>query len=209
MEELQAADRQVWYEVNALFQKGWTLDDALREVCNVRCLLQSLLQPRPAFPKHLLVPNPVKGLLERSVSLLLAVFQAGGHTSLEQPPNALSWRQSMVQHYLLEVSASCCCVAACAFGMNVHKRWMFATSFAGLNTLACVCNHERSAHVDVAGKRLEDGTYLSRGTAEYPASLAAQTIRHLGDLAGPQDYASRDAVQLVPRKEMDALPVAF
>ena len=69
-------------------------------------------------------------LLERSVSILLAVFQAGGHTSLEQPPNALSWRQSMVQHYLLEVSASCCCIAACAFGMNVHKRWMFPTSFA-------------------------------------------------------------------------------
>ena len=29
-------------------------------------------------------------LLERAVSLLLAVFQAGGHASLEQPPNALS-----------------------------------------------------------------------------------------------------------------------
>ena len=60
VEELQAADRQVWYEVNALFQKGWTLDDALHEV-NVRCLLQSLLQPRPAFPKHLLQPSLAKG----------------------------------------------------------------------------------------------------------------------------------------------------
>ena len=64
-------------------------------------------------------------LLERSVSILLAVFQAGGHTSLEQPPNALSWQQSMVQHYLLEVSASCCCIAACAFGMNVHVCYIF------------------------------------------------------------------------------------
>ena len=62
VEELQAADRQVWYEVNALFQKGWTLDDALHEVCNVRCLLQSLLQPRPALPKHFLQPNLAKGL---------------------------------------------------------------------------------------------------------------------------------------------------
>ena len=78
-------------------------------------------------------------LLERAVSLLLAVFQAGGHVSLEQPPNALFWRQVMVQRYLLEVSASCCCVAACAYGLNVHKRWMFATSFAGLSALACVC----------------------------------------------------------------------
>ena len=40
-------------------------------------------------------------LLERAVALLLANFQAGGHVSLEQPPNALSWRQAMVQHYLL------------------------------------------------------------------------------------------------------------
>ena len=60
MEELQAADRQVWYEVNALFQKGWTLDDALHEVCNVRCLLPLLLQPRPALPKHYLeVPTMI------------------------------------------------------------------------------------------------------------------------------------------------------
>ena len=61
VEELQAADRQFWYEVNALFQKGWTLDDALHEICHVRCLLQSLLQPHPAFPKHPLLPSPTKG----------------------------------------------------------------------------------------------------------------------------------------------------
>ena len=96
--------------------------------------------------------------------------------------------------------------------MNVHKRWMFATSFAGLSAVACICSHERSAHVDVAGKQLADGTYLSRGTAEYPASVAAEfirTIQHLGDTAGPCDYALRDAVKLVPRKDLDALPVAF
>ena len=89
---------------------------------------------------------------------------------------------------------------------------MFATSFAGLSALACVCSHERSAHVDVAGKRLADGTYLSRGTAEYPASLATEfmrAIQHLGDTTGPSDYALHDAIQLVPRKDLDALPVAF
>ena len=117
-------------------------------------------------------------LIERAVALLLANFQASGHVSLEQPPNALSWRQAMVQHYLLEVSASCCCVAACAYGLNVHQRGMFATSFAGPSALACVCEHGRSAHIDVAGKRLEDGTYLSRGAAEYPASLASAFIQH-------------------------------
>ena len=62
VEELQSADRQVWYEVNALFQKGWNLDHALHEVYNVRCLLPSLLQPRPALLTHYLQPSHSKGL---------------------------------------------------------------------------------------------------------------------------------------------------
>ena len=76
----------------------------------------------------------------------------------------------------------------------------------------CICEHDRSARIDVAGKRLEGGTYLSRGTAEYPASLASafiQIIRHMGDVTAPQDYALHDAIKLVPVKPMDALPVAF
>ena len=52
----------MWSEVNALFQKGWTLDDALHEVCNVRCLLPSLLQPRPALLRHYSQPTHSKGL---------------------------------------------------------------------------------------------------------------------------------------------------
>ena len=89
---------------------------------------------------------------------------------------------------------------------------MFATSFAGLSALACVCEHGRSAHIDVAGRRLDDGAYLSRGTAEYPGSLASafiQLISHMGDVSAPQDYALNDAIHLVPAKPMDALPVAF
>ena len=38
------------------------MDDALHEVCNVRCLLPSLLQPRPALPKHYSQPSHSKGL---------------------------------------------------------------------------------------------------------------------------------------------------
>ena len=145
-------------------------------------------------------------LSERSVSILLAVFPAGGHTSRGQPPNALSWRQSTVQHYLWQVSASCCCIAACAFGTNVHKRWLFATSFAGLSALACVCRHERSAHVDEAGKRLADGTCLSHGTAGYPSSLATEfmrTVQLLNDTTEPCYCALHDAIQLVPPKDLD------
>ena len=52
----------MWSEVNALLQRGWTLDDALHEVCNVRCLLPPLLQPRPALFMHYSQPTHSKRL---------------------------------------------------------------------------------------------------------------------------------------------------
>ena len=151
-------------------------------------------------------------LSEQSIAMLLAVVPAGGHTSRGHPPNALSWRQSRVQHCLWHVSASCCCIAACAFGTNVHKHWLLATSFAGLSALACVCRHQRSAHVDEAGKHLADGTYISHATARYPSSLATEfmrTVQLLNDTTEPCYCALHDAIQLVPPKDLDALPIAF
>ena len=62
VEELPATDRQVWSEVNALFQRGWTLDDALHEVSNVRCRLPPLLQPRPALFRRYSQPTHSKRL---------------------------------------------------------------------------------------------------------------------------------------------------
>ena len=49
--ELQQADRAAWKVINDLCVRGWTLDDALHEVVEVRCVLHSELQPRPAPPK--------------------------------------------------------------------------------------------------------------------------------------------------------------
>ena len=51
--ELQQADRAAWKVINDLCIRGWTLDDALHEVVEVRCVLHSELQPRPAPPKVL------------------------------------------------------------------------------------------------------------------------------------------------------------
>ena len=48
---MQAADREVWRVIGDLTSKGWSLDDALREVVEVRCLLHSELQSRAAPPK--------------------------------------------------------------------------------------------------------------------------------------------------------------
>ena len=49
--ELQQADRAAWKVISDLCIRGWTLDDALHEVVEVRCVLHSELQPRPAPPK--------------------------------------------------------------------------------------------------------------------------------------------------------------
>ena len=57
-------------------------------------------------------------LLHRAVMILMAVFQAGGHVSLEQPRNALSWLEPVVRAFLLDISADLVVVAGCAFGMN-------------------------------------------------------------------------------------------
>ena len=45
--EMQQADKEVWNAIGDLTSKGWSLDDALHELVNVRSTLYSLLQPRP------------------------------------------------------------------------------------------------------------------------------------------------------------------
>ena len=49
--EMQAADKEAWRVMGDLTSKGWSLDDALHEVVEVRCLLHSELQARAAPAK--------------------------------------------------------------------------------------------------------------------------------------------------------------
>ena len=66
VEELQAADRQFWYVVNALFQKGWTLDDALSAVCcNLYSSLALLFLSTCYCPAQPRVPAKGKASLRR------------------------------------------------------------------------------------------------------------------------------------------------
>ena len=55
--ELQQADRAAWKTISDLCIRGWSLDDALHEVVEVRCILHSELQPRPAPPKAVRGPK--------------------------------------------------------------------------------------------------------------------------------------------------------
>ena len=44
--EMQSADKEAWKSICDLTNKGWSMDDALHEIVQVRCILQTHLQPR-------------------------------------------------------------------------------------------------------------------------------------------------------------------
>ena len=67
-------------------------------------------------------------LMYRCSCLLRAVFAAGGHVSLEQPPNAMSWQEDFAQPLISEIQASLVVIPACTVGQDWTKPWMFASS---------------------------------------------------------------------------------
>ena len=44
--EMQSADKEAWKSICDLTNKGWSMDDALHEIVQVRCILKTHLQPR-------------------------------------------------------------------------------------------------------------------------------------------------------------------
>ena len=44
--EMQSADKEAWKSICDLTNKGWSMDDSLHEIVQVRCILQTHLQPR-------------------------------------------------------------------------------------------------------------------------------------------------------------------
>ena len=65
--EMQAADKEAWKSICELVNKGWSIDDALHEIVQVRCILQSLLQPRVMVhkPKRPSLGNTPGGFPDR------------------------------------------------------------------------------------------------------------------------------------------------
>ena len=49
--EMQIADKEAWKCICDLVNTGWSMDDALHEIVQVRCILHTYLQPRPAVVK--------------------------------------------------------------------------------------------------------------------------------------------------------------
>ena len=93
---------------------------------------------------------------------------------MEQPLNAMSWLERVVRQFLQLIGASCINIAACAYGMDKYKAWMFASSFSGLRPLGCTCQHPPNSHVRLQGLWDDSGAFASRATAQYPSKLAQQ-----------------------------------
>lgn len=133
------------------------------------------LRPGPG-PKALRTPDHLGGIpglspdelqqvqesfimLQRCITCLQLIFQSGGHTHLEQPTNAMSWLEPVTQHFLRQTSAFCVCIAACCVGLDIHKSWMFASSFEPITSLASTCHHPPGSHESIQGTRDEFGHF--------------------------------------------------
>eukprot|EP00435_Cladocopium_sp_Y103_P028255 s223_g7.t1 len=141
-------------------------------------------------------------MLERCIVGLRLVISSGGHGHLEQPPSAMSWQEPAVQQYISQESCLCISVAACGYGRDWHKSWMFASTFRALGALACQCSHPYGSHQQIAGALSSSGHYLSRDTAEYPEQLAASFARLVCPLltTNSLDLDLSQAVQFLPIK---------
>ena len=137
-----------------------------------------LRQPGPTpvrtyeFPLGIPEPNPQeqlrlnqsRELLHRAVYCLQHVHAAGGHGHLEAPPNAFTWYDPVVQSWLRQKQCQCVVFAACSYGLDISKHWMFACSHDWFTDLSSQCSHNH--YPPFAGLQDDSGAYLSRLTAE-------------------------------------------
>lgn len=149
--------------------------------------------------------------LSRGVQCLQVGYTSGSHGHLEQPPNAMSWEEEIVQTWLREARCSCVHLPACKFGMDVAKSWLFATSLESLQQMGDVCPHPRNMHTSIAGTKDASGVYLSKSTAQYPPLLACEFADIVIPLiSGPgHDLTFAEAINLLPTKTMRDHPQAF
>ena len=131
------------------------------------------------------------------------------HGHLEAPPNAFTWHDPVVQSWLNQKHCQCVVCAACAFGMDIAKHWLFACSHDWFGELASHCSHPD--HQPFAGIKDSSGSYLSRRTAEYPADLAQAIASSISPRISTHipNLSVHVALSLIPIKSLHAPPHAL
>ena len=84
--------------------------------------------------------------LSRGVNCLQAGFCSGSYGHLEQPPNAMSWQEEVIQSFLIHACRVCVNLPACQYDLDVHKAWLLASTLEALASMGGVCNHPQGFH---------------------------------------------------------------
>ena len=185
------------------------------------------LLPGPG-PKALRTPDSLQGvpglnsyelqqvqesylMLSRCITCLTLIFQAGGHVHLEQPPSAMSWLEDCVIQFLKLISAWCVVIAACAYGKNWSKSWMFASSLQAISDLGAICTHPPNTHLQIRGRHPTSGEFLSRQTACYPDALAKKFANIIFSLLSQSkcDWSWKNRHLLLPIKGRCEAPISY
>ena len=156
--------------------------------CAPPCREYSRLKLKQPGPKPLRTPAEPEGRADLNVvewerlqieeeihlrgrTILHAANSKGAVTGWETPPTAMTLLLKDNTDMLRDWNATCAHVAACHWGMNFSKSWLMCANDADIASLAGWCSCP-SPHPSFAGKKTQNGQYLSAATAEYPEALA-------------------------------------
>ena len=190
--------------MNLLTDDGY---EALLKLCSSSAVAYASASPSFS-PRDLAKIQESDVMLSRCIQCLALVHASGGHVHLEQPASAMSWLEPETQRFVKNIGTFCINLAACHFGCNWSKDWMFSSSYPPLQILGCVCEHPAGAHHPIAGHSNLAGDYFSRDTACYPEELASRFADCIAPLLTKNDHnISWDERHLTfPIKSVSDLP---
>ena len=109
---------------------------------------------------------------DRSRHVSDMVMVHGGVATLENPARSMTWLDPHMSEWVRQQTPYIAVAAACQYGADWEKSWMFVSNHSGIHGVAAACDHPAGSHERIGGKRLPDGSFYSRLTAAYPEALA-------------------------------------
>lgn len=100
------------------------------------------------------------------------VMVHGGISAVENPLRSMTWLDPIMSEWVRQQTPFVSVAAACQFGEDWDKSWLFVCNHHCIHQVAASCPHPKHSHKQVAGVRLPDGSFFSRLTAAYPDALA-------------------------------------
>ena len=136
------------------------------------------------------------------------MFVSGSHSHVEQPSSSMSWQEPCIQQFISESFCTCVITAACKYGRDWYKSWLFACTSRCIAPLPCKCDHPPNSHQQIACKKAPEGAYMSRLTAEYPPDLCDKSaaIFHTFVSKSSRDLTLQDDSSILPIKSHSSPP---